>query len=102
MLKQWHDVYVESKQVEFRVELARSLVKGEFDRWNCDYFKSSVGTIALQQRQPKIHTDWEALARKLLPAKTIAKHVEEFTTSEDVAPVLAAPREWTAEAGVKN
>lgn len=96
---QWKHHYLVSKRAELELELARSVVKGELDRLGMDFVVTSVGTIALQHRKPTIKTDWEALARKLLPSDVIEKHVEQFTTSTDVAPVLAAPREWSAEAG---
>jgi hypothetical protein len=102
VFRQWHDVYVESKKTEFELNLARSLVAQQFALLDADYFKTSVGTIALQHRKPTVETDWETLARALIPAKTLAKHVGKYTTTTPNAPVLQAPRDWSAEAGVRG
>jgi hypothetical protein len=98
-IAQWKALYLENRRAEQNVELARSVVKGEFAKHDVEYFTTSFGTIALQERGPRVTTDWEALARKLLSAKVIDKHLEAFTSSSPASSVLAAPREWAAEAG---
>lgn len=99
-IAQWKRVYMASKQVELQVTMARSVVNGLFDQHEVDYFTTKLGTIARQSRAPGVATNWEALARKLIPANEIEAHLPSFTTTSGSATaVLAAPSAWTVEAG---
>lgn len=100
-IKKWKQIYIEHKKLELSVDLARSVVKGEFDALGADVIVSpTLGPIALQHRTGRTVTDWEALARKLLPAELIEQHVEAFTTQGAETKVLAAPSAWSAEASM--
>jgi hypothetical protein len=98
-LRTWKRLYLASRKATQDVDLARSLVKGLFDKLGVDYVVSSLGTIALRAAGASTITDWEGLARKLLPHELIEQHLPNFTTSRTTGAVLAAPNGWSAEAG---
>ena len=99
-LATWKSAYIASKRAELEVTLAKSVVRGILSANEADYIVSKVGTIALKQYAPIVDTDWEALARALIPAAKLERALPKYTsTSPAPAPVLAAPSGWTAEAG---
>lgn len=98
----WKAAHQAKLRAEFENDLAKSAVRSCYDKQRADYFIGTFGTVPMQMRGGTPTTDWQALARALIPASKLEKHVPRFTTLTPVVPTLAAPSGWAAELGLTS
>lgn len=90
--------YVANKRSERELKVAKPLVDHAFTVLDADYIESDYGTVVLQQRAGATKVDWEKLARELVPAAKLEKHLPRFTNAGEAGTAIIAPPEWSLEA----
>jgi cytochrome c biogenesis protein ResB len=90
--------YVANKRSERELKVAKPLVDHAFAVLEADFIESDFGTVVLQQRAGATKVDWEKLARELVPAAKLEKHLARFTSIGEPGTALIAPPEWSLEA----